>query len=46
MKPVIGIVASWNEENESSVLPHTYVSAVLEAGGIPLAIPMVGKEED
>jgi len=45
MKPVIGIVASWNEENESSVLPHTYVSAVLEAGGIPLAIPMVGKEE-
>lgn len=45
MKPVIGIVASWNEENETSVLPHTYVSSVLEAGGVPLAIPMVGKAE-
>ena len=45
MKPVIGIVASWNEEKETSVVSHTYVAAVLEAGGIPLAIPMVGKEE-
>ncbi len=43
MKPIIGIVASWDEGKESSVLPHTYVSSVLEAEGIPLLIPMVGQ---
>lgn len=44
MKPVIGITASWNEEKESVVLPHTYVVAVEEAGGIPLLIPMMKQD--
>ncbi len=41
MKPVIGITASWNEENESVVLPYNYVDAVTEAGGIPFLIPVL-----
>lgn len=45
MKPIIGITASWDEERQASVLPYTYVDAVLEAGGIPFLIPMVGKSE-
>jgi len=45
LKPVIGIIASWNEEEESSVLSHTYVASVVEAGGIPLLIPMVGQDD-
>ncbi len=44
MKPVIGVTASWNEEKQSVVLPHTYVAAVVEAGGIPLLIPMMGQD--
>lgn len=44
MKPVIGVTASWNEEKQSVILPYTYVAAVVEAGGIPLLIPMMGQD--
>ncbi len=43
MKPLIGIVSSWNEDRMSSITPHAYVESVAEAGGIPLLIPMVEK---
>lgn len=45
MKPVIGITSSWDEEKQTSVLPYAYVDAVLEAGGIPVLLPIMPKDD-
>ena len=39
MRPIIGITANWNEENNVATVPMTYIDAVLAAGGKPLLIP-------
>ncbi len=53
MKPWIGITPDFEEEKPASglsasryVLPERYVSAVERAGGIPLILPYVEKDEE
>ena len=41
MRPIIGITANWNEENNVATVPMTYIDAVLAAGGKPLLIPVM-----
>jgi putative glutamine amidotransferase len=44
MKPVIGVTASWEEEQ--MVLKHEYADWILKAGGIPLIVPCVDDPAD
>jgi len=44
MKPIIGITTDVRDNGEN-VLKHTYVQAVIRAGGLPMIVP-VGLEED
>jgi putative glutamine amidotransferase len=44
MRPIIGITATYNEENNVAATPMTYIEAVLEAGGKPLLIPVMPGE--
>lgn len=44
MKPIIGITTDIGKENRH-VLNHNYVKAVIQAGGLPVILP-VGIEED
>jgi putative glutamine amidotransferase len=39
MKPVIGITSSYNNTDQSYILPSSYVLAVERGGGIPLLLP-------
>lgn len=39
--PIIALTPSWNEEERRLSVPHTYVSAVLHAGGAPIVIPHI-----
>lgn len=44
MKPIIGITTDV-EKNDRHVLSHTYIKAVIRAGGLPIILP-VGIEKD
>ena len=44
MRPVIGIVASLNQERKSYVAGKAYVEAIQGAGGAPLLLPAVGDD--
>lgn len=41
--PVIGITCSWEEKGGSFFIARNYMRAVVEAGGLPLIIPLVPK---
>ncbi len=44
MKPIIGITTDV-DENEKHVLNNTYVNAVIQAGGVPIIIPVGATKE-
>lgn len=44
MRPVIGITAAYNEDEERFSLSRYYVDGVTEAGGLPLVLPAVPSE--
>ncbi len=41
MRPIIGILASYDEEKNAVTCPKTYVDSVVEAGGKPVLIPIM-----
>ena len=45
MKPLIGILPSYNEEKEQVYLNKSYFDAIIEAGGIPVALPLFQDEK-
>ncbi len=44
MRPVIGITATYSEDKGASTCPMTYIESVIEAGGVPLLIPVMPEE--
>lgn len=44
MKPIIGLLAGVDDERTTSV-PHAYVSAIQNAGGVPVLIPYTSNED-
>jgi putative glutamine amidotransferase len=40
-KPLIGLTCRWNEEKNWFYLPRDYSEAVMEAGGLPVQIPLI-----
>lgn len=40
MKPVVGILPSFDDEKKQIFLNQTYMDAVIESGGIPFALPL------
>ena len=45
MKPIIGIFPSYNEENKQIFLNQSYFDAIIESGGIPVALPLLQDEK-
>ena len=45
MKPIIGIFPSYNEEKNQVFLNQSYFDAIIESGGIPVALPLLRDEE-
>lgn len=44
MRPLIGIIASYDEERGAATLSQTYIDSVVEAGGKPVLIPIIPDE--
>ena len=44
MRPIIGILAGYDEDKNDLTCAKTYVDAVLEAGGRPILIPIMPKD--
>ena len=44
MKPLIGITAEVKEDGQHH-MPEVYTKAIIQAGGIPLLIPLIPEED-
>ena len=45
-KPIIAVTALFDEEKDSIWMLPSYLNAIIEAGGIPIILPLIDNEED
>ncbi|MCR4673741.1 MAG: gamma-glutamyl-gamma-aminobutyrate hydrolase family protein, partial [Lachnospiraceae bacterium] len=45
-KPIIGVMALWDDEKESMWMLPGYLEGIAAAGGIPIVLPFSEEEED
>jgi len=45
-KPIIGVTALFDDEKESIWMLPSYLNAIIEAGGIPVILPLIDSNED